>query len=104
MFVLVLAANITSDPFAGKAKLQAEEDAEVLLEEQQWQASRRGGQDVNNLFDDKEQQEMDDDPSADFNDAELAVEDEFIDNERVQPVLGKHGRPRCGESQAMPPT
>jgi hypothetical protein len=54
MFVLVLAANITSDPFAGKAKLQAKEDAEVLLEEQQWQASRRGGQDVNNLFDDEE--------------------------------------------------
>ena len=59
---------------------------------------------MNNLFDDKEQQEMDDDPFADFDDAELAAEDEVIDNVRAQPVLGKHGRPKCGESQAVPPT
>ena len=47
---------------------------------------------------------MDDDPFADFDDAELMVEDEVIDNTRVQPVLGKRGRPKHGESQAVPPT
>lgn len=59
---------------------------------------------MNDLFDDEEQQEMDDDPFADFDDAELMVEDEVIDNARVQPVLGKRGRPKRGESQAVPPT
>jgi hypothetical protein len=58
---------------------------------------------VNDLFDDEEQQEMDDDPYADFDDSELVVEDEVIDNVRAQPVLGKRGRSKRGESQAVPP-
>ena len=91
MFVLVLTVNINSYFFTGKAQIQAEEGVQILEVKKQWQASHAGSQDVNNYLDEDEQQEVEDDPFADINDADLVIQDEVSDNEGAESVLGKWG-------------
>ena len=97
----------------GKVDLQAEEELEGAEQEQRWQSSQRGS--VEDSFDDAEQCEIDDDPSADLDDDDLGMggkseEDEGDEDEaavvapKPKSAHGKRKWFKSRKSDAVPPT
>jgi len=114
MYVPISILQLIFYLFTGKADLQAKQELEAAKQEQQWQANW-GGKVVKleNIFDDVEQAEIDDDPSADLDDDDLEMggkseegEGDEDDTEVVlkpKSALGKHDQFKSSKSDAMPP-